>query len=170
MIEIFQHSEIIDFYPTDFKIDLNGKKFAWQGVALLPFVDETRLFAALEPYYQKLTDAERKYNFTFVFDTFNKMNYCLEKWHSTSNDVTITNSQFSMSATRTIYELLKTLTIAGRRNVRGDDRLYVSHYHPDSNFLNILYESGNFDQTFDRTIEGVKGTLLLAQDRVPYGG
>jgi 5'-3' exoribonuclease 2 len=42
---------------------LNGKKFAWQGVALLPFVDETRLFAALEPYYQKLTDAEREFYF-----------------------------------------------------------------------------------------------------------
>uniref|UniRef100_H2ZNE1 Uncharacterized protein n=1 Tax=Ciona savignyi TaxID=51511 RepID=H2ZNE1_CIOSA len=33
------NSAIIDFYPDDFKIDLNGKKYAWQGVALLPFVD-----------------------------------------------------------------------------------------------------------------------------------
>ncbi|CAH0400654.1 unnamed protein product [Chilo suppressalis] len=55
-------SPIIDFYPTDFKIDLNGKKFAWQGVALLPFVDETRLFKALEPYYKELTQAEIQRN------------------------------------------------------------------------------------------------------------
>ncbi|XP_053613482.1 5'-3' exoribonuclease 2 homolog [Plodia interpunctella] len=55
-------SPIIDFYPTDFKIDLNGKKFAWQGVALLPFVDESRLFKALEPYYSDLTQAEIQRN------------------------------------------------------------------------------------------------------------
>ncbi|XP_068619054.1 5'-3' exoribonuclease 2 homolog [Battus philenor] len=55
-------SPIIDFYPTDFKIDLNGKKFAWQGVALLPFVDENRLFKALEPYYNDLSQAEKLRN------------------------------------------------------------------------------------------------------------
>ncbi|CAG0918930.1 unnamed protein product [Notodromas monacha] len=55
-------SPIIDFYPIDFKIDLNGKKFAWQGVALLPFVDEKRLKSALEPYYDLLTDEEIRRN------------------------------------------------------------------------------------------------------------
>ena len=52
------YSPIIDFYPVDFKIDLNGKKYAWQGVALLPFVDEKRLHLALESFYPKLTEAE----------------------------------------------------------------------------------------------------------------
>ncbi|XP_046579788.1 5'-3' exoribonuclease 2-like [Haliotis rubra] len=55
-------SPIIDFYPTDFKIDLNGKKYAWQGVALLPFVDEKRLKEALKSVYPDLTAAERKRN------------------------------------------------------------------------------------------------------------
>lgn len=43
-----ENSPIIDLYPTDFRIDLNGKKYAWQGVALLPFVDEVRLLKTLE--------------------------------------------------------------------------------------------------------------------------
>jgi 5'-3' exoribonuclease 2 len=45
---IDQRSPIIDYYPADFAIDLNGKKFAWQGVVLLPFVDEHRLRAAMQ--------------------------------------------------------------------------------------------------------------------------
>ncbi len=53
-----QESSIIDFYPEDFQIDLNGKKFAWQGVALLPFVDEVRLKKALESCYALLTEDE----------------------------------------------------------------------------------------------------------------
>lgn len=47
-------SEVIDFYPTDFAIDLNGKKQAWQGVILLPFIDEGRLLTALEKVYPEL--------------------------------------------------------------------------------------------------------------------
>lgn len=31
-----QDSSIIDFYPDDFAIDLNGKKYAWQGESVRP--------------------------------------------------------------------------------------------------------------------------------------
>lgn len=51
-------SEIIDFYPQDFQVDLNGKKMAWQGVSLLPFVEESRLLAVLGKVYPQLTEDE----------------------------------------------------------------------------------------------------------------
>ena len=53
-----EESGIIDFYPTDFPIDLNGKKFAWQGVALLPFIDEKRLLKAMDTKYHLLSEEE----------------------------------------------------------------------------------------------------------------
>lgn len=56
------NSPIIDFYPEDFQVDLNGKKQSWQGVALLPFVDERRLKKALEPMHEKLNKEEKKRN------------------------------------------------------------------------------------------------------------
>ncbi|CAL5871662.1 uncharacterized protein PFLUO_LOCUS5915 [Penicillium psychrofluorescens] len=55
-------SEIIDFYPEDFPVDLNGKKFAWQGVVLLPFIDEKRLLTAMEKVYPLLTEDETSRN------------------------------------------------------------------------------------------------------------
>jgi 5'-3' exoribonuclease 1 len=41
------YSPIIDFYPTSFEIDMNGKKNAWEGIAMIPFVDARRLNTAL---------------------------------------------------------------------------------------------------------------------------
>lgn len=57
-----EESEILDFYPTEFSIDMNGKKMAWQGVALLPFIDESRLLTALRQRYDQLTDDEVRRN------------------------------------------------------------------------------------------------------------
>ena len=55
-------SPIRDFYPEKFAMDPNGKKFTWQWVVLLPFIDEARLIAAVDSEIQCLTQEERRRN------------------------------------------------------------------------------------------------------------
>lgn len=110
-------SPIIDFYPDDFNIDLNGKKFAWQGVALLPFVDEKRLFKAVEPYRKELTKEERK------------------------------------------------------RNMLGDDRLYVGPGSSGFNLLTKFNENENdFNQEFPISIDGMQGLILKSEENIASYG
>ena len=37
---IMEQSPIIDYYPPEFKTDLNGKRQDWEAVVLIPFIDE----------------------------------------------------------------------------------------------------------------------------------
>lgn len=40
------NSPIADFYPTQFRVDMEGKRNDWEGVVLVPFIEEARLLAA----------------------------------------------------------------------------------------------------------------------------
>ncbi len=57
-------SPIADFYPTNFEVDMNGKKNPWEGVNLLPFIQIDRLLEAIANYCpdDKLTPIERARN------------------------------------------------------------------------------------------------------------
>lgn len=49
-------SPIIDFYPEEVEIDLNGKKNDWEAVVLIPFINEVRLLQAMATKDPLLTD------------------------------------------------------------------------------------------------------------------
>ncbi|KAK5137759.1 hypothetical protein LTR08_007331 [Meristemomyces frigidus] len=55
-------SPIIDFYPRDFELDMNGKKQEWEAVVKIPFIDEKRLLGGMAPKDALLTEAEAKRN------------------------------------------------------------------------------------------------------------
>ena len=68
-------SPIVQFYPTDFEVDMNGKKNPWEGVNLLPFIEINLLLDTIKKSApdDMLSDAERRRNrvgeiFCYTFD------------------------------------------------------------------------------------------------------
>jgi 5'-3' exonuclease len=58
-----ESSEIVDFYPRSFTIDMNGKRWPWEAVVLLPFIDSKRLLDASAKIDDTLvTEAEKDRN------------------------------------------------------------------------------------------------------------
>lgn len=55
-------SPIIDFYPRDFELDMNGKKMEWEAVVKIPFIDEKRLLGAMAPKDRMLSEDEKRRN------------------------------------------------------------------------------------------------------------
>lgn len=58
-----------------------------------------------------------------------------------------------------------------KRNVRGDDRLYVTLKNSGYDFIKGLYENEiGFTDEVNVSIDGMQGTVLLAEDCVVPGG
>ena len=58
-------SDVLDFYPAQVKLDINGARYAWMGVNLLPFIDRARLKKAMDQADEggsKLSPQERERN------------------------------------------------------------------------------------------------------------
>ncbi|KAJ3538611.1 hypothetical protein NM688_g6492 [Phlebia brevispora] len=56
------NSPILDFYPTEFEQDLNGKKQDWEAIVKIPFIEEARLLKAMASREHRLTEEEKRRN------------------------------------------------------------------------------------------------------------
>ncbi|KAG8762834.1 hypothetical protein FRC11_007551 [Ceratobasidium sp. 423] len=57
-----EHSPILDFYPKDFELDMNGKRQEWEAVVKVPFIDQQRLLTSMAALEHRLTDEEKRRN------------------------------------------------------------------------------------------------------------
>ncbi|XP_024524810.1 5'-3' exoribonuclease 2-like [Selaginella moellendorffii] len=55
-------SPLIDFYPEEFVVDMNGKQYPWQGVVKLPFINVERLLVETRKLEGTLSASEIKRN------------------------------------------------------------------------------------------------------------
>uniref|UniRef100_A0A8D2LDH2 5'-3' exoribonuclease 1 n=1 Tax=Varanus komodoensis TaxID=61221 RepID=A0A8D2LDH2_VARKO len=79
-----EDSPIIEYYPVEFKTDLNGKQQEWEAVVLIPFIEEKRLLEAMESCNKLLTEEEKQRNrhsecFMYLYDRDTEFKY-LSPW------------------------------------------------------------------------------------------
>lgn len=73
-------SPILDFYPQDFKSDMNGKKQDWEAIVKIPFIEEERLLRAMASRKHLLTKEEEERNrfgtsITFTYSADQEITY-----------------------------------------------------------------------------------------------
>ncbi|TQD94374.1 hypothetical protein C1H46_020010 [Malus baccata] len=143
-----ESSGIIDFYPTDFEIDMDGKRFTWQGICKLPFIEEERLLSETKKLDKELVGDERDRNTEkpgqlFVRRTHNLVSQIMSLSSKESWSIKIDTS-LSFGVGGTIRRLDAAMSEGGDYKLRED------------HVACMLYELPNSDPHMPRLLDGVK--------------
>ncbi|KAL7174039.1 hypothetical protein ACSBR2_033316 [Camellia fascicularis] len=143
-----EESEIIDFYPTDFEFDEDGKRFMWQAICKLPFIDEERLLSQMKKLVAELGVDEELRNST-------KVDYLFVR----SSNV-LRSQIFSLYEKQCVEKQTEMVKESIDKNFKCGISGFISpREDKDSrtvNVLCVLYELPNGCQHILRPLEGVQ--------------
>ncbi|KAG5550408.1 hypothetical protein RHGRI_015384 [Rhododendron griersonianum] len=148
-----EESDLIDFYPSDFELDEEGKRFTWQAICKLPFIAEERLLCHTKILEQELQDDEVERNST-KFDVL----YVSSKQELGSQIVSLYEK---LHEGRQPIDTDLSSGMSGFISPRKDFDLAESNRREDckeseeNNILCVCYELPNGSQHFPRPLEGV---------------
>jgi len=103
-------SPIIQFYPKDFEVDMNGKKNPWEGVNILPFIDGDLLKSTIAEHIpdSSLTADERRRNSRGKVFVYNYDDAVLDTVPSFNRDIGLPDIAKCYSRVQTIEGLSTT--------------------------------------------------------------
>ena len=55
-----ENSVIIDYFPKQTRLDLNGNMYSWMGVNLVPFIEGERIRQAVKMVENSFTEEEKE--------------------------------------------------------------------------------------------------------------
>ncbi|THG08341.1 hypothetical protein TEA_027839 [Camellia sinensis var. sinensis] len=144
-----EESEIIDFYPTvDFEFDEDGKRFMWQAICKLPFIDEERLLSQMKKLVAELGVDEELRNSTKVDYLFVRSSNVLQSQIFSLHEKQCAGKRIEM-VKESIDKNFK-CGISGFISPREDKD------SRNDNVLCVLYELPNGCQHIPRPLEGVQ--------------
>ncbi|KAG8098533.1 hypothetical protein GUJ93_ZPchr0013g36588, partial [Zizania palustris] len=171
------NSPLKSFYPKDFEIDMNGKRFAWQGIAKLPFIDERHLLAETHKLEDTLTDEERFRNRT-MFDIL-----YVRETHPLTPQISFLYQMFSQSSVKDVSYIIP-IHPAASNGMNGflylseRNRYSISVISPVKGFngiahnrvLNATYRNPEYHKHIPEPPEGtiIPAKILKPSDFKPF--
>ncbi|XP_057790122.1 5'-3' exoribonuclease 3-like [Salvia miltiorrhiza] len=145
-----KESKIIDFYPLDFEMDVEGKRFMRQGLCKLPFIDEERLLVETRKVENEVKDEERTRNEETPHQLIlrcwselrQQLSCCRERKNSEKIKGAIAMESEIEGMNGTLHVMAEDLIEKKSENSRDDD-------------IRIFYEIPQCFQNVPRLLEGV---------------